>query len=57
MGGRAKAKQSLRAILMSQNLIAAGIAFLMMVSLALAVANSVALASAKRSLAAEIEQA
>lgn len=57
MGGRAKAKQSLRAILMSQNLIAAGIAFLMMVSLALAVADSVALASAKRSLAAEIEQA
>ena len=57
MGGRARAKQSIRASLMSQNLIAAGIAFLVMMSLALAVADSVTLASAKRALSAEIEQA
>lgn len=57
MSGRAKAKQSIRASLMSQNLIAAGIAFLVMLSLALAAADSVAIASAKRALATEIGQA
>ncbi len=56
MVGESRTKQSIRASLMSQNLIAAGIAFLVMMSLSLAVADSVALASARRSLAAEIEQ-
>lgn len=56
MGSRDKAKRSIRASLMSQNLMAAGIAFLILMSLALAVADSVTLASAKRALAAEIEQ-
>ena len=56
MSRRSRAKQSIGASLMSQNLIAAGIAFLIMMSLALAVADNVALTSAKRALAAEIEQ-